>query len=309
MSKFPSIKVITYTLVAIVIYLSLDFYLKGEKTFFQLNYNWDAIELINDYQITKIDTISYNYLSLASKGVPDSDFNSNYTCSLDGTHYFRYASLDKSKSHLTFRGVYWINSTPGQEENINSISTVQLPLIQKGDHTVCMIGDSQLTWQYGRYTRKDVIAKRKNIKFIGNELDVIGYPYQATLLNNSQKIVEQLSAIPTAKTYVLFIGAHEVGVNHVEKNLDTIISHLLDKQASLVLVIPPTYKNKDYLPNQLMIKKTYLEFKEHAQVKIIDLSKHITDKEECFLPDGIHLNSLGHHVLTKSLIKTLKDLE
>lgn len=307
MSSFPSIKVITYTLIAIIIYLSIDFYLKGEKTFFQLNYNWDAQELINEYQITKIDTISYDYLGLSIKGIPDADFNSNTTYSLDGTHYFRYTSLDKNNNRLTFKGVYWINSTPEKGEDISSISTLHLPLIQRGDHTVCMIGDSQLTWRYGRYTRKNVIAKRKKIKFIGNELDVIGYPYQATLLNNSQKIVEQLNDIPYAKTYVLFVGAHEIGVNDLEKNLKKIISHLLENQSSLVLVIPPTYKNKDHLPNQLIIKKTYLEFKEHAQVKMIDLSKEITDKEEYFLPHGIHLNSLGHHVLTKSLIKNLKD--
>ena len=181
-----------------------------------------------------------------------------------------------------------------------------MPIIQKGKRTVCMIGDSQLNWLEGKYTRKNIFKKSRNIKFVGNYKDVFGFPYQAEILNNTKTLLDNITKVPNSDTYVLFIGAHESARYNIEDNLNKIIFFLLSKRSNLILIVPPNYTNSNLLKKEEVIKRVYLEYKGHPKVKIIDLSEILDSPDLFLMNDGIHLNLFGHQILTSYLIDALK---
>jgi hypothetical protein len=307
--KFPSNRVVIRTLIIIIIYLIIDFSIKGKRDFFQLNYDWNFKQTMQVVEKIKIDTVSYDYLKITITSPQDySPLNTNTTYCLNDKYYFRSTSIEKGQEQITFKGVYWINIVPKNNTQSNRLAVLNLPMIQNGSRSICMIGDSQVTWLEGKYTRRDILKKVKNGRFIGNSKDLFGYAYQAQLLNNTETILDHIGELPLADTYVLFIGAHEPIKNDIAHNIKNIVASILNKKSKLILVIPPNYIHKSLLNTQKIIKITYLQYKENPHVKIIDLSSIIENPNLFLMDDGIHLNLFGHQTLTKHLIDALNNI-
>ena len=305
MSKFPSNRVLVLTASAILIYLVFDFRIKGKRDFFQLNYDWNSKEILESIKNIKIDSVSYDFLKLDITNTTNNfKLNTDNSYSISNIHYFRCASIKEQEKKIIFSGVYWINSIPNNID-LNELEVLNLPIIQKGTKRICMIGDSQLTWLAGKYTRKNILKKVKNINFVGNHKDVFGYPYQSELLNNSKKIVENITELPKADVYILFIGAHEPHDTNTGDNINKIINVILKNKSELILIIPQSI-SKYLTDKHKIIKNTYLQYEAKSNVKIIDLSL-IRSKPNLFLMnDKVHLNLFGHETLTKYLIDALK---
>jgi hypothetical protein len=311
MSKFPLIRTYIFTFLVILGYLCVDFYLNGYKEFFQLNYDWSNKKKEHLIKNVKVDTISHNYLKIKVQTTlgQEEKFNPNYTFSLHDKFVFRSVAVDVNKNEIIFRGVFWINFLPEEKMKETSLSIIELPLIQKGDQKIMMIGDSQLTWREGKFTRKKISKKIKKVKFVGSEKDVFGYPYESKLLSNTKTLVKDIDGIEKADTYILFLGAHEQDLKNASKRLEIIIKNLLRGESKLILISPPNYMNKTKEGVLKIFEKTYTKYSNNPKVVILNLGdKNNYNPQKVLAKDGIHLNTLGHEVLTNDLIQILKKL-
>ncbi|WP_299363764.1 hypothetical protein [Winogradskyella sp.] len=307
MNNLPSNKVIFITVVSILIYLVIDFQIKGRKAFFQLNYDWSSLKVLEKYKDVEMDSVSYDFLSLKTNSKISTKSMSIYdTFSLNNKYYFRSSSITNTKNIIEFRGLYWINIRPKIDEHIYEFSIVDLGLKQQGSNSVCMIGDSQLTWLDLKYIRKDINHKLKHVNFVGNYSDVFGYKYNVKLLNNSDLIFREIDNIPKSDTYIFFIGAHEKNVKNSSKNINGILNKLLSYESKVILVSPPAYLQPDLEVIEKELKSIYSRFKSNSNVLIIDLDKQLANQANVFMEDGIHLNKLGREILTANLIESLK---
>jgi lysophospholipase L1-like esterase len=310
--NFPSKNAISVTLIAVVVYLTIDFHLKSKKDFFQLNYDWKSKQVLKVIGGINLDSLSYDFVNLnlpKNKSQFEETLNSYYSFALDNRYYFRCSSIIKNGNKVAFNGVFWINEMPKKSYQPNELIIIEMPLAQNGNRTVCMLGDSYITWREGKNTRKYIAKSIPEIKFIGNNRDVFGYPYQASTLNNTDNVIDHLEELPYSDTFILFIGAHEKNPLETEENLTKIISFLLSKASNLVLVIPPAYETKEADKILRIIKSTYFRYKEYDKVKIIDLSIMLSIPDRYLMRDGIHLNKAGHERLAEYLIRVLKQDE
>lgn len=307
MKNLPSNKVVFLTILSILIYLTIDFQNKAKNNFFQLNYNWSEIKTIESFTNVKLDSISYDYLRLINNNTIAVENLSSYSSyAINDNYYFRCVSISKGSDTIEFKGVYWINGKPKQQTKIFNFSIVNLELNKKGNHTVSMIGDSQLIWLDLKYLRRDMSQKLENIKFVGNNSDVFGFNHSVELLNNSERLLNEIDQVPQSETYILFVGAHEEKVLQTKKNLRAIINNLLQRKSKIILVSPPHYKAPNSEKSYQNIKTVYKEFEKNDNIDIIDLEKLAPHNTNIFMADGIHLNPIGQDILTVNLISALK---
>lgn len=309
MNKFPSKKIYIITFLIILSYLTLDFQMKGRRDFLQLNYDWNNIKIVNEVEEEFfIDSISYDYVSIFKKSNQQEfkGLDIKNTFCFQNKFYFRCSSIVEKENRIVFSGGYWINAMPEKQIKNSSLTEVDLPLIQTGGRTICMIGDSQFVWKYGKYTRREISKKVKNADFIGRDKDVYGYSYEAEILNNSNKILKEIENIPSANLYILFLGAHEDDLKSAKNDLEKIIITLINRKAEIILICPPAYQNMSKLGVNKEIYEVYNMFVNQKQVTIINLSDYIESNDNYFLADGIHLNMEGHKLLTTHLIKSIK---
>lgn len=307
MKNLPSNKIVFLTILSLLIYLAIDFQYKAKNKFFQLNYNWGEIKTIERFTNVKLDSVSYDYLRLIDNNTIGNENLSPYSSyAINDDYYFRCVSISKESDTIEFKGVYWINTKPSQQINISNFSIVNLELNQKGNHTVCMIGDSQLIWLDLKYLRKSISQKLEDVKFVGNNTDVFGYKHSVSLLNNSERLLNQINQLPQSDTYILFLGAHEEKVKQTKKNLSLIIDKLLKRKSKIILVSPPHYKVSSFEKLYQNITSVYKDFEKHDNVEVIDLKALAPINTNIFMADGIHLNSVGQDILTLNLTNALK---
>ncbi|MAM22360.1 MAG: hypothetical protein CL817_01325 [Croceibacter sp.] len=307
MNRFPSINVLVLTGVILLISLVVDFSLSAKDDFFQLNYDWDNLKTLKTYSNISLDSLSYNYLSLNNVNDTDS-IRTDDTFSINDTYYFRSGDINISNNALIFKGVYWINSTPKSNTLVKTLSRVYLPLNIEGDTKICMIGDSQVTWQDGKETRKKILKKINDITFVGVSKDVYGISYDSDLLQTTKSLLNTLNNIPEADVYTLFIGAHEDGIDTIG-NLKQIIDFFNKRNNQIILIAPYflSTPKKEILSNS--IRSLYTTYENKKGIHVIYIDQVINYNRALLKNDGIHLTKEGHTLLTKSLISILKSLK
>jgi len=206
---------------------------------------------------------------------------------------------------LSFRGVHWINIIPKAKNGAITLTKVKLDLNQEGEQSVCMVGDSQLTWLSGKYTRKKIAEKFEDFRFVGNHSDVFNFPYEATLLNTTDAVLKTIDGIPLADIYIVYIGAHEEGVKNTGFNLTEIIQHFTNLGSKVIWIKPLGYLPLNKQNTVREMNKASLELLNTKNVEIIDLSAEIKEPQNYLMEDGIHLNALGHEFLVDLLYDKL----
>ena len=299
MNKFPSNFSLVITGVLMIFILSLDFIKHAKENFFQLNYNWDYVSLLKEYKDDKIDSLSHEYLKIRVDS--NYNFNTENTYCLNNTYYFNTTNIHTHDSFIEFTGLNWINNIPNSNVNLYSFDKVVLPIIQKGSYKVCMIGDSQISWLDGKYTRKNIHKELNDVTFVGSKKDVFGFPYEASILNSTEDILKNIDLLPEADSYILFIGAHEKKDNTVN-NLKY-ITDFLCRKGNLIVVLP-YFNNAHKNTLASSISNLFTEIKDNPNIKLIHLKDIVSDKD--LLKDGIHLNLSGHNILTNQLVSLLK---
>ena len=165
-------------------------------------------------------------------------------------------------------------------------------MIQKKGTTVAMIGDSQMGWREGKYTRK-WLSEELKVHFLGNQNDIFGYPYFFSNNYSSQNLLEDNLYFVDAKIIILYLGLRE-NKESFYSNLRAFVD--LNKGKEIILIQYSTDENS----LEKMINTNA------NTIHSLDISKY--DKTKYYFSDGKHLNYEGHKQLAKDLILKLNSI-
>lgn len=297
----------------LMVYLTYSFLYKSKDDFFQLNYDWDAVTIIENLGLVSLDSLSHDYVALKNNlgKVDNINLQNTFLIEQDEKRYFRASNIIFSDSQIIFSGVKWINGLPNRQINTADFQIIDLPFIQNGSKTVTTIGDSQMLWDYGRDFRKNLHLKNTDLVFQGNFKDVNGYPHEAGIYITTHDILKSLPKISSSSNYVLFFGAHDKNTNKETLQVEVceIISALSERketQKVLILNLPPSpiqeFEEFNVAFNEILNSCTA----SFENVIIISLYDELQTRENYLIEDGVHLNANGFRIVNNLLHKALK---
>lgn len=297
---------------ALILAFSLgDFFFNAPKRFEQLRYDWGNVQFKQKLGKVKVDSVSYDFLRIIPEKQQIYDIlepGATYRLS-HGRHsgyYFRYSDVIVKNGKISFVGLFWINNIPDKGKmNFTILGQVELSLIQKGNKTVCMIGDSQLIYRDGKNLRKTIVEQNQNIVFVGDTQDLYGYPHCSKLLNNSDLTLKNLPKIQMSDYYVLFYGLHENGpIDQTIINTSIIVSQLQLRGKLLMVNLPdfPDNSKKEYA---LSYNHLLDSLASTNNIALINLFQETSGRTDFFQQDGLHLNKKGHDLLAGMILNAL----
>lgn len=271
-------------------YLSFDFIADAKQDFFILNYDWEHFK---SRPIGEVRIIDYQVNILKIKLDKYYPFNNQKTYVIDNEHYFRAEKIEINDGKVNFIGVYWINEYPRNLEGTMHMSEGDLTLLQQTGTKVAMIGDSQMGWREGKYTRK-WIAEKLKVHFIGDQYDVFGYPYFLSNNYNSLSILQDSLNYSDAEVIILYLDLRE-NAETFSRNIRKFSS--LNKEKKIILI--------HQFSDEKTLEKT-INRDDSKNVHFINITRY--DKNKYFFSDQKHLNYAGHKKLVKKLISKLKSI-
>ncbi|MBA3985198.1 MAG: SGNH/GDSL hydrolase family protein [Flavobacteriales bacterium] len=311
--KLPSKKSIILVWALLVGYLTYLFLYKSTADFFQLNYNWDVITVIENLGEVTVDSLSHDYVVLKNdlKEINNINLLHTFLIEQEEKSYFRASTIAFSEKQILFSGVKWINGMPKKQMHSPTFQILNLPVIQNGTKTITTIGDSQMLWQDGRDFRKNLHLKNKDLVFKGNYKDVNGYPHEAGIYNTSNDILKMLPDISSTSHYILFFGAHDKRTNMetLKAEVCEILNTLTLRQQTkkiVVLNLPPSPVKEFNDFNKAFNKVLSSCVLYNETVKTISLYEELGDQSDYLMEDNVHLNERGLKVAVKLLNKALK---
>ena len=289
--KTPSNNILCLTLGILLCYLSFDFFTDAKKDFFVLNYNW---EQANPVPICDVSVLDYQVNILTIANGTSCQFDNQKTYVVNGKHYFRAERIERTNNTFNFIGIHWINEYPRHLEDVISLGESHLNLVQQSGTKIAMIGDSQMGWREGKYTRK-WIAEKLKVHFIGDRHDVFGYPYFFDTSYKSKQIPEEDLKIDSAEVIIMYLGLRE-DIETYTQNMRNFITRNRGKD---IIIIDNALNAK---AQKLIINNNSSK----ENVHFINTSKY--SKGKYFWSDKKHLNYEGHKKLAKELIYKLESI-
>ena len=312
---FVSKKIIGLTFFILISYLVFDFVQKKEEDFWQFNYDWSQIKTEQKLGEVAIDSVGVNFLNISTSDIVNPiNVNTIMLEEDNKKYYFNFENTYIKNQQIKFTGGFWLLNEPiNKQKNIRA-ELVKLPLKQTGNLKVNLIVDSQLLWRGGRNFRKWLKEKNTNINFVGNKVDLYGYPYSGEILNNSQTVLNSINEIPKANIYIISLGTHEssITINETITNFEKIIDHLLqqsDFTKVYVVNVPPALEEKrnEYNKN---LNKSLARFDTLEKVEIIDFYQMINNDYKALLTkDKIHYQNEAYKLLANYINEQIKDEE
>jgi len=308
--KFISSKAIVLTFLGLILYLTFDFYNKKEEDFWQLNYDWQNTEVIENLGKGQIKSVETNFVEISFKN--DVTYNQGNTLQLELSnekYFFSFENAYVKDKIIKFTGGFWVLDKPIPNHEKVEAKIINLPLKQTGEIKISLITDSQLLWRGGRSFRKWIKEKETRFSFVGDKIDLYGLPYTGEILNTTEKASHNLEEIPFANVYVVSLGTHDPKNDIANSliNYKLIIERILaqNKSAKIYLInIPPSLNLKR---NAHYIK--YNEALNHLSSRnifIVDFYSLIENQQEKLeSKDKIHYNANAYKLLAKQLIKQI----
>ncbi|MBG42480.1 MAG: hypothetical protein CL530_00760 [Aequorivita sp.] len=311
MNKMPPFKVFIIIWGVLLGYLTLNFISRANINFIQFNYDWEHIVLLNNFKGIKIDSVSNDYLSIQNDFQVPTTLNTNNTFLLKNKKdiYFRTSEILKDSNHIVFSGVKWINSIPNKKDKIGELKIINLPLIQPEGKLTMTIGDSQIIWRRGRDLRKN-LAQKGSFYFVGNKLDVYGYPYVGGTFDKTTDLITKIKKARPAEYYILFFGAQDKNLDITKIKNDTceilrLLQNKTETKMIYLITLPPS-TNKNFISYNKEFNKNLIDCsKLYNKTKIIDFFDFLNDKSDYLAEDEVHLNEKGYLFLNKLLLKEI----
>ncbi|MGB5982580.1 MAG: hypothetical protein WBG46_10605 [Nonlabens sp.] len=267
--------------------MSYDFVSDAKEDFFILKYNWHQAQ---SKPIGNVDVKDYTINILTVDTSSNYRFDNQKTYVINDQYYFRAAQINLSNNEVSFRGINWINEYPRILNGTIKLGESDLKLIQNTGHKIAMIGDSQMGWREGRYTRK-WIAKELQLRFLGSQMDVFGYPYFYSIDYSSDQLNKDNLQFSDAEILILFLGLRE-NRKDFHENIKKFITS--NQQKKIILI--QGFSSEDQLSKLFNGINTDV-----ITLNLSDYSKPVYYQE-----DGKHLNFEGHKKLAKELVQKLK---
>ena len=309
MSPFPNKVIYTLSFLAIIIYMIIDFSLKGPREFPQLNFDWGRMELIKDYGECELISLAHNTLNLMHNESLN-DLNSNNTLKIKTSkgklYYFRYEYKIVKDGIIHLRGGVWLTQQPiNLRETTISIREIHLPMIQNGDINICFIGFSDNKWGGFRSIRKDIKQKNHHINFIGPKQDIYGYPYMPVPVNKGLGLlVKNISKIPNADIYIIFIESLETSKNRDVWNQ---LADGLSKKCQMIYLNtwPELMENSKNEEIRKMNKLLQEISESHENIKILELDG-LNGAGATILDNGHYfLDNSGYQLYKKKILEQI----
>lgn len=308
---FISKKIIGVTFLGLLIYLTIDFFQKKEENFWQFNYNWAEIETIQELGKVGLDSVHVNYLEISTnKNVSTEDVHTIALGEGANKSYFNFENAYVSNQKIKFTGGFWVLNNPVKQRKNIEAELINLPLKQTGDLKINIITDSQLLWRGGRNFRKWLKEKNNNLYFVGNQIDLYGFPYNGEIVNTTEKTLNNRSDIPKADLYVISLGTHESQrtIQESVKNYKKLMKELQQKNNSATIFIvnaPPSLDKRRNTYNK-KLNKALATIANAEQVQIIDFYQLVENNYKNLLAqDQIHYQSEAYKMLVNHINKQI----
>lgn len=155
----------------IILVFGLYHFSQLNRSFYQLQYDWKAKSVIDDYTVDQFIEVTPYFLKIKS-----SHFlaDNQYTYQIKGKkdYYFRFGFSEQHHDTLTLHDITWIIESPTKEVLDKKIIQLDLPLKQHlNDPKVAIIGDHLIYENEAKYLRKEM-KQNIDVHFLGNQKDV-----------------------------------------------------------------------------------------------------------------------------------------
>jgi len=261
MKAFPSNRTMIVSIIAVLVYFNISFYLNIDKYFAQQQYQWDKLTKIDSVKSVKVVFATRNGLKIILNDTFSTPAKHTYALKNAGEiFFFRYEYLLTSGDTIDFKDVHWLKGLPNNIELDFSLIKLQLPLIQHGKMSFITIGDENFCRHYDEVFRKELAATKK-VYFKGDQKGVLGFPIMAEANWSSQNIINITKNIPASDFPVVLFNWHS-NLETIEtylKNLQVINENLLQKQPKKIFwIVPPAGDN---IETNKKITKAILQLK------------------------------------------------
>lgn len=178
MNNFPRNRIIFPLITILLIGFSINYFSKLNKSFYQLQYNWDSKKLVELLNIDQIVNYTYSEITL-EKSDSNMNFDPRYSYSIttDKEYYFRFNYIENYGNTYHLKDLIWINEQPSHLDNVKTIAKLQIPLKQNPNSLkIAMIGDELIYHNEAKYLRKEV-KKSLDVNFLGDRIDLFSTHY------------------------------------------------------------------------------------------------------------------------------------
>lgn len=273
MNNFPRNRIIFPLIAILLIGFSITYFSKLNKSFYQLQYNWNSKNLIELLSIDHI--INYNSSEITlEKSTSDLNFDPRYSYSIttDKEYYFRFNYIDNYGKTYHLKDLIWINEQPSNLNGVKTIAKLQIPLKQNPNSPkIAMIGDELIYHNEAKYLRKEV-KKLLDVNFLGDRIDLFSTSYL--------DIEDEKINIPSDANVVILFSK-----NYPKSFYHKLNQFLKLSQKKIIVINAPKHLNDnitDFDAQQLKIKvdpiylDPFIGFNKNESVYYYDDNKYLT---------------------------------
>lgn len=286
--------------------------MKHSTDMFQLHFDWDKKELIYGKDHLKIDSLSYNYLSLSGA---DSTYQSNNQNTYSMTFpngkvfFFRFISSESKDGKIEFKAVEWLTGIPDFSDAEVKLEELNVPFVQNNGYTILTLGDEFLVKDEAKYYRKK-IASQMDVNFLGSQTDVFNFKHEATFHGDWNFIFKEIPKIDTAQVYIISAGIeeHELMQSELKSKLNQILNELATRNSTqkIIWINAPFVKNRSKNELNRAFNEILMNL-DNEKLQILDAySLFKNEKANYLMADSVHLNKFGYELLAKKTIELLQ---
>jgi len=304
---YPQDKFLLIILFLLGILFFVNLFERIQKDFFISNYDWEKIKEIGKTQEISITDYSYNFIILKGIG---KELNPNYTYRLDNSNqqfFFRFVYQEPMGENYRLKNLQWINKIPDSLPDTSTLTPVYLSLKQQGKYSAYTLGDDCIFFNDGKYFRK-FLAEDKKLIFMGNSLDVFGFPMVAKINYTLEDLVNISDTIRPADFYFVYMSPDCKKYNLKKQNiLLNKLKNTLKKKTTydiFFITLPETQQKN---PNCIKKFNNTLRSLSSEKIIIIDTNDILDlDNEENFLSNKKYISKQALKKIIKEINKKIK---
>jgi hypothetical protein len=296
------LNICVYTTLAILLgYLIWNFISKESRNFSSLNYAWTIIEIIKNFELVSLDSISDEYLRIKTSNKLELKPQNTFKLENEkGAYYFRYTYSIIESDGVIFKGLIWLNSQPKFLNEKFDLIEIILPISETKGVDFITIGDEQLYQNEAKYFRKE-LRRRKNVNFLGAKKDIYGFNYSGDKSLSFKQLNTNYTKIPKAQYFVIMLRPKDE-VSIAFANLQNVVLRLLaeEKTKKVILITQPVYQNTHQSINDF--NKNLVNFsKQEENVVCIDLKSIFIETPSYYRVNINEISKAGYERLAKEV--------
>lgn len=312
MNNYPSKIIMIVSILVVALLSGARQTMKQSANMFQLQFDWDKKEIIYKIKHLKIDSLSYNYLSLSgaeSFYQPNNQNTYSLTYPNGKVYFFRFINSENIENNIEFKAVEWLTGIPDFSDAEVKLEELKVPLLKKNGYSILTLGDEFLIKDEAKYYRKK-IASETDVNFLGSQTDVFNFKHDATFNGDWNFIYNEITKIDTAQVYIISAGIDEqvLAQADLKFKLNAILNELANRKSTqkIIWVNAPFVKNSSKNELNRSFNQILMNLN-NEKLQILDAySIFKNEKINYLMSDSVQLNKFGYELLA---IKTIELLQ